>query len=82
MGVAIGTTYVLEVLCEVCTNKSVLCGRFEVTKLLLRLWARPDCRESIVHECGKKKFQVHACDMHVLIQHFTCMHVLHGTMCL
>lgn len=32
--------------------------RYEVSQLLHRLWARPDCRESILRECGKKKFQV------------------------
>ena len=34
------------------------CCRYEVTQLLLRLWARPDCRQSIITVCGKKKFQV------------------------
>ena len=57
----------------VCTNKNtmnVFAHRFEVTKLLLRLWARPGCRESIVHVCGKKKFQVHTCTC--MYMHFTC----------
>lgn len=31
--------------------------RYEVTQLLLRLWARPGCRDSIIRECGTPKFQ-------------------------
>ena len=32
--------------------------RYEIALLLDRLWARGDCRESILRECGSKKFQV------------------------
>lgn len=31
--------------------------RYEVTQLLQRLWARQGCKESILRECGKQKFQ-------------------------
>ena len=32
--------------------------RFEITQLLHRLWGREDCRDSILRQCGNKKFQV------------------------
>lgn len=32
--------------------------RYEIALLLDRLWARGDCRESILRECGSKKFQL------------------------
>ena len=31
--------------------------RFEITRLLLRLWQREDCRQSILRACGGPKFQ-------------------------
>ena len=35
-----------------------VCGRFEIALLLLRLWQREDCRQSILAACGGNKFQV------------------------
>ena len=37
--------------------------RFEISQLLHRLWAREDCRSSILGQCGSKKFQVNS--MHI-----------------
>ena len=34
--------------------------RFEISQLLHRLWAREDCRSSILGQCGSKKFQVNS----------------------
>ena len=33
--------------------------RYEISQLLHRLWGRLDCRESILRQCGSKKFQVY-----------------------
>ena len=34
--------------------------KFEISQLLHRLWAREDCRSSILGQCGSKKFQVNS----------------------
>ena len=44
--------------CMLCVRVCVCVIRYEVTQLLLRLWSRRDCRESILEECGSNKFQV------------------------
>ena len=36
--------------------KFVLSRRFEIAKLLLRLWLREDCRQSILKSSGGPKF--------------------------
>lgn len=35
-----------------------ICFRFEIVKLLEKLWKRPDCLPSILQECGTESFQV------------------------
>ena len=32
--------------------------RYEISQLLHRLWSREDCKDSILRQCGSKKFQV------------------------
>ena len=39
------------------TIGSPLARRFEIAQLLLRLWQREDCRQSILKVCGGHKFQ-------------------------
>ena len=41
----------------VCVCVCVCVCRFEIACLLLRLWQREDCRQSILGACGGAKFQ-------------------------
>ena len=47
-------------------------ARYEISQLLHRLWGRQDCRESILRQCGSKKFQVHVY-MYICITTCTCV---------
>ena len=40
-------------------------ARYEITQLLHRLWARLDCRDSLLRQCGSKKFQVYTLYMYM-----------------
>ena len=44
--------------------------RYEISQLLHRLWSREDCKDSILRQCGSKKFQV--CPFLLLIFFFLC----------
>ena len=49
-------------------------ARYEISQLLHRLWGRQDCRESILRQCGSKKFQVH---VHVYMYYNIYLCVIH-----
>ena len=49
--------FLFQVLCGYIALCLFSSGRFEISQLLLRLWLREDCRQSILKECGGPKFQ-------------------------
>ena len=50
-------------------------ARYEITQLLHRLWARLDCRDSLLRQCGSKKFQVYTCTCTVHTYTHSYVHV-------
>ena len=48
--------------------------RYEISQLLHRLWSREDCKDSILRQCGSKKFQV--CPFLLLLSSYLLLSLL------
>ena len=56
-------------------------ARYEITQLLHRLWAMLDCRDSLLRQCGSKKFQVYTCTyMYIFICTCICISAVARTL--